>query len=113
MYLKILEINILKYMNLTPVIFLSTPGLAWKACLKETGVKLELLTNNDMLMMVEKGFRGGICHAIHMYAKANNKYMKNYIKNIESSYFILLDESNGRTMFEKLPVNGFKWEKCL
>ena len=50
-----------------------------------TGVKLELLTNNDMLMIVVKGIRGGICHAIHRYTKANNKYMKNYNKNIESS----------------------------
>ena len=46
-----------------PVYFLSAPGLAWQACLKKTGVKLELLTNYDMLLMVEKGIRGGICHA--------------------------------------------------
>ena len=57
---------------------LSAPGLAWLACLKKTDVKLELLTDFDMLLMVEKGIRGGICHAIHRYAKANNKYMKNY-----------------------------------
>ena len=72
--------------ELDPVQFLSAPGLAWQACLKKTGVKLELLTDNDMLMMVEKGIRGGICHAIHRYAKANNKYMKNYNKDILSSY---------------------------
>ena len=71
--------------------FLFGTGLAWQACLKKTGVKLELLTNNYMLMMVEKGIRGGICHAIHIYAKTNNKYMKNYDKNIEASYLMYLD----------------------
>ena len=59
---------------------------AWQACLKKTEVKLDLLTENDMLLNVEKGIRGGICHAIHGYAKANNKYVKNYEKNKESSY---------------------------
>ena len=44
-----------------------------------------------MLMMVEKGIRGGICHAIHIYAKTNNKYMKNYDKNIEALYLMYLD----------------------
>ena len=57
--------------------FLSAPGLAWQACLKKTGIRLESLTNIDMLLMVEKGIRGGICHAIYRYVKANNKYMKN------------------------------------
>ena len=66
--------------------FLSTPGLAWQACLKKTGVKLELLTDYDMLMMVEKGIRWGMFQSIHRYAKANNKYMKNYNEYIELSY---------------------------
>ena len=52
-----------------PTYFLSAPGLAWQACLKKTGVKLELLTDYDMLLMVEKGIRGGICQATHRYAK--------------------------------------------
>ena len=64
--------------ELDPAHFLSAPGLAWKACLKKVEVKLQLLTNVDMLVTVEKGIRGGICHAIHMYVKANNKYMKDY-----------------------------------
>ena len=63
--------------GLDPAHFLSAPGLAWQACLKKTGVKLELLTDIDMLLMVEKGIRGRICQAIHRYAKANNKYMNN------------------------------------
>ena len=68
-----------------------------------------------MLLIVENGTRGGICHAIHRYAKANNKYMKNYSKNIESSYLMYLDANNlyGCAMSQKLPVNGFKWVKNL
>ena len=60
-------------------------------------------------LMVEKGIRGGICHAIHRYAKAN-KYMKNYDKNKESSYIQFLDANNlyGWAMSQKFPVDGFK-----
>ena len=85
MYFKTLETSVLKYMNSILLIFLSVSGLAWQACFKRTKVELELLTNIDMLLMVGKGIRGGICHAIHRYANANNKYMKNYDKNIERS----------------------------
>ena len=66
--------------------FLSAPGLAWQAAAKKAEVKLELLTKIDMLLMVNKGIRGGRCYAIHQYAKANNKYMKDYDKIKESSY---------------------------
>ena len=101
----------LKEYKLDPAHFLSSPGLAWQACLKKTNIELELLTDCDMLLMVEKGIRGGICHSIYRYAKANNKYMKNYNKNEESSYIQCLDANNlyGWTMSQKLPVNGFKW----
>ena len=61
--------------------FLSSPGLAWQAALKKTKVKLDLLTNIDMLFMVEKGIRGRICHSIYRYVKANNKYMKDKNKD--------------------------------
>ena len=65
----------------------------------------------DMLLMVEEGIRGGICHSIHRHAKANNKHMKNYDENEESSYIQYLDANNlyGWAMSQKLPVNGFKW----
>ena len=96
--------------GLDPVYFVSAPGLAWQACLKKTRVKLELLTDYDMILMIENGIRGGICQATHRYAKANNKYMKNYDKNIESLYLFYLDANNlyGWAMSKQLPVKGFK-----
>ena len=97
--------------ELDPAHFLSAPGLAWQACLKKTEAKLELLTDNDILLMFEKGIHGGMCQVSHHYAKANNKYLKNYDKNIESSYIEYLDVNNlyGWAMFKKLPVRDFKW----
>ena len=74
--------------RLDPSYFLSAPGLAWQACLKKTEVKLELLTNINMLLMIEDGIRGGMCQSVHRHAKANNKYMKNYNRSIESSYLM-------------------------
>ena len=84
----------------------TAPGLACQACLN----KLELLTNVDILLMVEKEIRGGICHAIHRYAKANNRCMKNYDKNEESSYIQYLDSNNlyGWEMSQKLSIDSFK-----
>ena len=101
--------------GLDPSYFLSAPGLAWQACLKVTNVNLELLTDVDMLLMIESGIRGGMCQSIHRYAKANNKYMNNYDKSIKSSYLMYLDANNlyGWAMSKKLPVNGFKWENDL
>ena len=101
----------IKVYELEPAHFVSLPGLAWQAYLKKTNIELELLTDYDMLLMVEKGIRGGICHSIHTYAKANNKYMKNYNNNEESSYIQYLDANNlyGWAMSKKLPANGFKW----
>ena len=66
-----------------------------------------------MLLMVEEGIRGGICHSIYRYAKANNTYMKDYDKNKESSYIQYWDVNNlyGWAMSQKLPVNNFEWIK--
>ena len=75
----------LEIYELDPVILISALGLAWQAVLKNTKIKLDLLTDIDMLLMVEKGIRG-ICNSIYWYAKANNKSKKDYDKNKESSY---------------------------
>ena len=81
-------------LKMCPARSYSAQGLTWQAALKETKVKLDLLTDIDMLLMIEKGIRGGICHAIHQYGKANNKSMKNYNKNKESSYVKYWDVNN-------------------
>ena len=101
----------LKNYELDPAHFVSLHGLAWQTCLKKTNVELELITDYDMLLMIKEGIRGGICHAIQRYAKANNKYLKDYDRKKESSYIQYLDANNlyGKAMTEKLPVKGFKW----
>ena len=101
----------LEVYELDPAHFLSLPGLPWQASLKKTNIKLELLADYDMLLMVEGGKRGRICHSVHRHAKANNKYMNNYDKNEESSYIQYLDANNlyGWAMSQKLQVNAFKW----
>ena len=97
--------------ELDPAHFVSLPGLAWQACLKKTNVELELLKDYDMLLMIEEGIRGGICHAVNRYPHANNHYMKDCDKTKESSYIQYLDANNlyGAAMSKKLPIKGFKW----
>ena len=75
-------------------------------------VNLELLTDIDMLLMIEAGIRGWMCQSINRYTKANNKYMKNCDKSIESSYIMYLDPNilYRWAMSQTLPINGFKWE---
>ena len=82
---------------------------------KKTNVNLQLLTDIHMLLMIEEGIRGGMCQSIRSYAKANNKYMNNYNKIIDSSYLMYLDANNlyGWAMSQKLPTNGFKWVNDL
>ena len=78
--------NCNKIYRLYPSNLLAAPGLTWKACLKIRRVELKLLTNIDMLLMIENEITGGICQASYRYDKAKNKYMDNYDENIESSY---------------------------
>ena len=96
--------------ELDPAKFHSAPGLAWQAALKKTDEQLELLTYTDMLLMVEKSIRGGICHPIYRYGKANNKFLKNYDKNKESSSLQYWDANDlyGRKMSQKLQVKSLE-----
>ena len=73
---------------------------------------LELLTDIDMVLMIENGIRGVICQSRHRHAVANNKYMSSYDENIETSYLQNLDANNqyGRAMCKKLPVGEFTWD---
>ena len=84
-----------------------------EACFKKANVKLELLTDIDMVLMFEKGLRGGIYQALRRYAVANNKYMPNYNSQQISSYLMYLDANNlyRWAMCKKLPINGFLWAK--
>ena len=95
---------------LDPAHFLSTPGLPWQAVLKKGKGKLDLFTDIDLLLIREKGIKGGKCHAIHQLAKVNNKDMKDYDKNKESSYLEYWDVNNlyGWAISQKLLVDGFK-----
>ena len=102
----------LKIYGLDPVYYFTAPQLAWDACLKMTRVKLELLSDEDMLLMFEEGIRGGISIISNRYGEANNKYMrKGFNKNKPSKYLMYLDANNlyGCAMSEKLPTHGFKW----
>ena len=101
--------------GLDPANYYTSPGLAWEACLKKTGIRLELLQDVDMLLMFERGIRGGITQAVHRYASANNPYMGDeYDKNKETNYLQYLDANNlyGWAMSQSLPTGEFKWIKC-
>ena len=101
----------LKNYGLDPVYYYTAPGLAWDAMLKMTDVKLELLSDVDKLLMIEKGIRGGVSMVSNRYGKANNKYMKDFNKKEPSKYLTYLDANNlyGWAMSEKLPVHSFEW----
>ena len=101
----------MKHYNLDPAYYYTSPGLAWDACLKTTGQQLQLLDDYDMLMMFERGIRGGITHISKRYAEANNQYMKTFNPEKPSTYIQYLDANNlyGWAMSQPLPTHGFEW----
>ena len=106
----------LKNYKLDPAWYFTSPGIAWDAALKMTGVELELLTDPDMLLMIEKGVRGGVSMISKRHGKANNKYMgEEYDPSQPSKYITYLDANNlyGWAMSKPLPISNFKWMKNL
>ena len=97
----------LKIYELNPAKCFSAPGLAWQAALRKTKVKLDLLTDINMLLIIEKGIKS----TLFINMQANNKYMKNYYENKESLYLQYWDVNNlyGWAMSQKFPVNSFEW----
>ena len=104
----------LKNYGLDPAHFYTAPGLAWKACLKKTKIRLELLLDPDMLLMFERGIRGGITQSVHRWAKANNPKMgPKFNPNEKVNYLQYLNANNlyGWAMSQALPTGGFIWTK--
>ena len=102
----------LEFYKLDPAQFFTTPGLSWAAALKMTGVQLELITDMNMHLLIEKGVRGGISTIVTRYAKANNKYMgAKFNEKEESVYLLDLDANNlyGWAMSQPLPTDTFTW----
>ena len=101
----------LHHYNLDPAWYYTTPALAWDACLRMSKVELELLHDQDMLLMIEKGTFGGVSMISTRYGKANNKYMEEYDPDKPSTYIQYLDANNlyGWAMSKPLPTHGFKW----
>ena len=101
----------LTYYKLDPLHYITSPGLAWDAMLKMTGINLELITDIDMQLFIEKGLRGGISYIAHRHAEANNKYMKNYDLDKLISYIMYLDSNNlyGWAMSKPLPYGKCRW----
>ena len=102
----------IKNYNLDPAHYYTVPGLAWDVALKATKVELELLTDMDMLLMVEKGIRGGVSMISNRYGKADNKYMGDWFDDKEPSKYITYLDANtlyGWAMSKPLPTHGFEW----
>ena len=101
----------LTYYKLDPLHYITSPGLAWDAMLKMTGINLKLITDIDMQLFIEKGLRGGISYIAHRHAEANNKYMKNFDIDKLISFLMYLDANNlyGWAMSKPLPYGNFRW----
>ncbi|KAL9987983.1 hypothetical protein ACROYT_G002373 [Oculina patagonica] len=101
--------------GLDPANYYTSPGLSWDALLKKTGVQLELLTDYDMHLFVERGIRGGISMVSKRYAKANNPYVEGYDEKNPKKYLMYLDANNlyGWAMSKPLPKSGFRWKRVM
>ena len=97
-----------KVYKLDPAKFLPVPRLPWLVAFKMNEVKLDLLTDMDMFLLVEKGIRGGICCSIYRYTKANNKYMKDFDKKLSYLQYWNVNNLYGWAMSQKLPLNNFQ-----
>ena len=101
-----------KHYNLDPAHYFTAPGLAWDVTLKVNEVELELLSDPDMLLMIEKGIRGGVSTISNRYGKSNKRYMGGrYDASKPTKYITYLDANNlyGWAMTKPLPTDGFKW----
>ena len=101
----------LQYYELDPCHYFTSPGLSWDAMLKMTEVRLELMTDIDKFLFIEKGIRGGVSYISKRFATANNKYIDNFDSKQPSNYITYLDFNNlyGFAMIQSLPTGGFKW----
>ena len=101
----------MKHYMLDPAHYYTSPGLSWNAALKTTGIRLELLSDPDMLLMFERGTRGGVAMISHRHARANNPYMETYDRSQPTKYLIYLDANNlyGWAMAQPLPTGDFEW----
>ena len=101
----------MKHYSLDPAHYYTSPGLSWDALLKKTGVKLELLTDHDQHLFIEKGLRGGISMVSKRYARANNPKVEGYNSSKPTTYILYLDANNlyGWAMSQPLPTGGFQW----
>ena len=97
--------------GLDPDQYYTSPGLSWDTLLKKTGVKLELLTDYNQHLFIEKGMRGGISLASKRHARANNPMVEGYDPGRPSSHILYLDANNlyGWAMSQYLPTSGFWW----
>ena len=104
-----------KQYGLDPANYYTSPGLSWDALLKKTGVELELLTDYDQHLFIEKGMRGGISMVSKRHARANNPAVEGYDPEKPNSHILYLDANNlyGWAMSQPLPTGGFRWvEDC-